>query len=213
MERQIQQAIEMETIHRVISNNMVDAVWAVDVETLTFEYMSESVQKVSGYPAEEYIGKSVGKTMTPESFQSVFQVLKEEISIFEKSKKNVKTLELEMMHKTGRLYWVEIKAKLIESTGGRMKLVGATKDISHRKKMEREKDESIARLGKIILENERLLKENKILIGLLPICSGCKRIRDDNGKWWPMEAYVRKHTEADFTHTICSDCREIFYKI
>jgi len=62
----------------------------------------------------------------------------------------------------------------------------------------------------MVAENERLLKENKILTGLLPICAGCKRIRDDNEKWWPLEAYVREHTDADFTHTICTDCNEIF---
>jgi hypothetical protein len=47
--------------------------------------------------------------------------------------------------------------------------------------------------------------------GLLPICSGCKRIRDESGKWWPLDAYVKARTEAEFTHTICSDCKDVFY--
>lgn len=51
----------------------------------------------------------------------------------------------------------------------------------------------------------------KVLRGLLPICSSCKRIRSDEGYWHQIEEYVREHTEADFTHGICPECmRELF---
>jgi len=49
-------------------------------------------------------------------------------------------------------------------------------------------------------------KEIKTLRGLLPICAHCKKIRDDRGYWQQLEAYVRQHTEADFSHGICPDC-------
>jgi PAS domain S-box-containing protein len=207
----INTAIELETIHCILSNRLVDAVWAVDTKTLTYEYMSDSVRGISGYNAKEYIGKSVQKTMSPDTFRSVFKILSEEISKYKSSEKKVRTMELELIHKTGRLYWLEVKAKLLESSRGGLKLIGISKDITDLKKAEQDKEDTIVRLGKIISENERLLKENKVLTGLLPICSGCKRIRDDKGKWWPLETYVRKHTDADFTHTICSDCNDIFY--
>ncbi len=44
------------------------------------------------------------------------------------------------------------------------------------------------------------------LSGLLPICAYCKKIRDDNGYWNQLEAYLQKHTEAEFSHGICPDC-------
>ena len=62
-----------------------------------------------------------------------------------------------------------------------------------------------------LAEKESLLKEVKLLKGLLPICSGCKRIRDENGRWWPLDAYVKARTEAELTHTICADCQDVFY--
>ena len=62
-----------------------------------------------------------------------------------------------------------------------------------------------------LVEKGRLLKENKVLRGLLLICSGCRRIRDDYERWWPLEAYVKEHSETDFTHTICPDCRRVIY--
>jgi hypothetical protein len=58
---------------------------------------------------------------------------------------------------------------------------------------------------------ERLLAEVKTLGGLLPICSHCKKVRDDKGYWNQIEAYLNEHTDAEFTHGICPDCaREVF---
>ena len=44
------------------------------------------------------------------------------------------------------------------------------------------------------------------LKGLLPICSSCKKIRDDQGYWHQVEEYVKQHSEAEFSHGICPDC-------
>ncbi len=52
------------------------------------------------------------------------------------------------------------------------------------------------------------LQNLKTLHGLLPICAWCKRIRDDQGYWSQVEAYIRTHTEAEFTHGICPACLE-----
>jgi hypothetical protein len=52
------------------------------------------------------------------------------------------------------------------------------------------------------------LAEIKTLSGLLPICAWCKRIRADDGRWRQIEAYVRDHTQADFTHGVCPECAE-----
>jgi type IV secretory pathway TrbD component len=46
----------------------------------------------------------------------------------------------------------------------------------------------------------------RVLIGLLPICASCKKIRDEGGRWQPMEFYVREHSEAEFTHGLCDEC-------
>lgn len=61
------------------------------------------------------------------------------------------------------------------------------------------------------IELETALSEVKTLEGLLPVCSNCKQIRDDEGAWHAMETYVSRHTGADFSHGICPDCVTALY--
>ncbi len=75
--------------------------------------------------------------------------------------------------------------------------------------------EALARQIMTLLELRRVtahmaavLDKIKTLHGLLPICAWCKRIRDDQGYWQQVEAYVHQHTGADFTHGICPECME-----
>ena len=61
---------------------------------------------------------------------------------------------------------------------------------------------------KLLLQLETTLKELKVLRGMLPICSSCKRIRDDTGYWNQIETYISEHTGAEFTHGLCPECAE-----
>lgn len=212
MSKTIKKQIEkLEKKHRLLTDNLIDAIWTVDVETLKFEYITKSIQRISGYSKDEYLNCPVEDRLTPESFQKITAMIAEETPRFEKGIKTVRNLEVELIHKTGALYWVEIRARLLKETGKYLKVIGITRDITNRKTAELKQQELIEKLGKALAEKEHLLKEVKALRGLLPICSGCKRIRDENGKWWPLDAYVREHTEADLTHTICLDCKDVFY--
>ena len=60
----------------------------------------------------------------------------------------------------------------------------------------------------LILKLQKALAEIKTLKGFIPICASCKKIRDDEGYWNRLEAYISKHTDAVFTHGICPDCAE-----
>jgi DNA-binding response OmpR family regulator len=55
---------------------------------------------------------------------------------------------------------------------------------------------------------EQALAEIKVLSGILPICCCCKKIRDDEGYWQQVEAYISKHSEAKFSHGYCPACDE-----
>ena len=61
-------------------------------------------------------------------------------------------------------------------------------------------------LTRRIGELEDALSHVKLLQGLLPICSYCKKVRDDRDYWQDVESYVAEHSEAEFSHGICPDC-------
>ena len=75
--------------------------------------------------------------------------------------------------------------------------------------MHREMQERIRAQGekdRLIVELKDALSKVKTLSGLLPICASCKKIRDDKGYWNQIEHYIRGHSEAEFSHSICPEC-------
>ncbi len=77
-------------------------------------------------------------------------------------------------------------------------------EMIKRKKAEERRIETIADL-------QKALSEIKTLKGFLPICSHCKKIRDDKGYWKQIESYIQDHSDAEFSHSICQECAEEFY--
>jgi len=74
----------------------------------------------------------------------------------------------------------------------------------------------IVQLQKALLERfqelEDALKRVKQLQGLLPICSYCKKIRNDRNYWEQVDAYVASHSEVQFSHGVCPECYEVHLK-
>ncbi len=77
-------------------------------------------------------------------------------------------------------------------------------EIELRKEAEQDQAELIDELRQAI---ERI----KTLKGMLPICSSCKKIRNDEGYWQNVERYIREHSDAQFTHGICPECAKKLY--
>ena len=64
---------------------------------------------------------------------------------------------------------------------------------------------------RVAMRERTLQKEVHLLEGLLPICSNCKKIRNDKKVWEPMEKYIGERSEASFTHGICPECMAKLY--
>ncbi len=68
------------------------------------------------------------------------------------------------------------------------------------------------KIGLDLTELEAMRDQVKILQGLIPICAHCKKIRNDQGFWTQLEAYLAEHSEADFTHGICPECMVQYFE-
>jgi hypothetical protein len=93
-------------------------------------------------------------------------------------------------------------------------------DVKPRRVGRREKEmlQSLARMVMTTMDLHRVtdalaneVTKVKNLSGLLPICSGCKNIRNDGGYWQRVECYVQENSSAEFTHGMCPDCAEKYF--
>lgn len=84
-------------------------------------------------------------------------------------------------------------------TCGEGKVLSILRDVTARVKGAREREALIAEL-------QEAASRIKTLRGLIPICSSCKKIRDDGGYWNQLEQYIQKHSEAEFSHSYCPQC-------
>ena len=106
-----------------------------------------------------------------------------------------------------------ISLKLLPvSEGEHPSIIILIRDITRRKHAEQElKKLCNTEREKLISELQEALAKVKKLSGFLPICSSCKQIRDDKGYWYQVEEYIKNHSEAEFSHSICPDCAEKLY--
>jgi CheY-like chemotaxis protein len=80
--------------------------------------------------------------------------------------------------------------------------------------LKKEMDCRKARERELRRSNEELqqaLREVKVLKGLVPICASCKKIRNDQGFWQQLEEYLQQHSEAEFSHGLCTPCIKKLY--
>jgi len=100
---------------------------------------------------------------------------------------------------------LEVSATPLTSrTGIQTGTILLVRDITERRKAEKERE-------KLIVDLQDALANVKRLSGLLPICASCKKIRDDNGYWHQVESYMKNHSEVEFSHGLCPECMQKLY--
>jgi len=111
--------------------------------------------------------------------------------------------EIDIIRRDGGTRMAEVR--VVEMNWeGKSTYLTSVHDITERKQAEEERK-------KMILQLQDALEKVKTLSGLLPICSFCKRIRDDNGYWNKIETYIEAHSEAEFSHSMCQECASKYY--
>ncbi len=103
-----------------------------------------------------------------------------------------------------RRYYEDIYNPIIDENENIIGLTLFLMDVTERKRVQ----------DALIQEKEKLqeaITKIKQLSGLLPICCHCKKIRDDKGYWNQIETYIRYHSEAEFSHSICPECAKLLY--
>ncbi|MFP6807471.1 MAG: PAS domain-containing protein [Pseudomonadales bacterium] len=110
-------------------------------------------------------------------------------------------MEYRMLTKDENYRWILDHAKIVQrdNEGRAIRMSGTHSDISERKKLEEERDNLVQSL-------RMALSEIRTLKGIIPICSYCRNVRNDQGAWDQLEANIMANFEARFSHGICPDC-------
>jgi len=182
---------ESEEKYRSITESMVDAMYICSPD-FRVEFMNPAMINKIGYDA-------TGE----HCFQKIYG-LDEKCPwcIHEKVQKGEYVTTEIVNPKDGRTY--NVSHSPIFHKNASISKMTIFRDITQRKLLEEERE-------KLIKELKNALDQVKQLSGLLPICASCKKIKDDKGYWRQIESYIRDHSEAEFTHSICPECAKKLY--
>jgi PAS domain S-box-containing protein len=111
--------------------------------------------------------------------------------------------EIQMIDPSGKEIWANASVVRI-AYQGRPATMAFVTDVSERVQRERERERLLADLTQALIDK-------RVLRGLLPICAGCKKIRDDNGYWRQIEQYISSHAPVEFSHGLCPECVRKYY--
>lgn len=169
----------------------------------TMEFVTEGALALTGYESYELKENkriSYGELIHPDDRDIVWHTVREALS-----ERRPFILLYHIRTKADEEKWVWEKGQGVwADDGALMALEGFITDITVLKLLEEERERLIADL-------QNALSQVKTLSGLLPICSVCKKIRDDQGYWEQLESYFKKHSDILFSHGICPNCLKKLY--
>jgi PAS domain S-box-containing protein len=204
MARERQQAeaalIESEERYRTLFEHAGDAIFILDSEgsnTGGIVAANHAAAAMHGFSVDELRQMKITDLDTSESAKGAAGMVRRIL--------DGEWIKAELSHrrKDGSEFPVEVSAGPLE-LGGRKFILAVDRDITQRRQTETVREN-------LIQDLKDAFEKIKTLKGLLPICSSCKKIRDDKGYWNQIEEYIGTHTDAEFTHGICPDCAEKLY--
>lgn len=165
----------------------------------TYRYVNKAFARGTGKPLGEIIGNTIWDVFEKDEADKRFAIVKK---VF--AEERTEEIEVRVPLPSGDTYYLTTVKPIFNDLGTVETVICTSKNITKRK------------LAEIALKekHEKLIKameEIKVLSGLLPICSSCKKIRDDKGYWNQIEAFIQEHSEAKFSHSICKECVKKLY--
>ncbi|MCE5311776.1 MAG: PAS domain S-box protein [Nitrospiraceae bacterium] len=163
--------------------------------------LNNACEKATGYSTDDVRDTYLWELLMPENaaeLKSEFECLPDVARL--------KSGEKCWVTKDGQKIVVSLTNTVLRDHKGRPEFIITTGfDVTEKKQAEAEREH-------LIRELRDALANIKTLKGLIPICASCKKIRDDQGFWSMIEEYISEHSEVEFTHGICPECTEKYWK-
>ena len=193
--RRVEEALrESELRLKTVLDTIQAGILVIDPSTHAIVGVNAAAGKMIGAPREHILGSVCHAYICPDQ--------KGRCPVTDLGKK-LENAERVLLTASGERVPV-LKTVVSVTLDGREHLLESFLDITARKRAEEERE-------RLILELQEALAEVKTLSGLLPICASCKSIRNDQGYWQQIEAYIKEHSKAEFSHSVCPKCAEKLY--
>ena len=180
---------------RALADMSPDIILLADREG-TILHENPTLENIMGFKVADRIGRNVFENLHPDDLNLMMEAFNRLMSNQDSPSQKY---EIRIRDIDGSWHTFEVVASNLKQGNVVDALLINLHDITERKKYEQERD-------LLVSELQTALSEIKQLSGLLPICSSCKKIRNDNGYWEQIESYIRDHSQAEFSHGICPDC-------
>jgi PAS domain S-box-containing protein len=185
---------ESEVRLKTVLDSVQAGIIVIDPETHIIVGVNAAAGRMFGAPREQLLGRVCHERICPaQKGECPITDLGEDLANEEQGLLQADGQELPVL-----------KTAVFVTLAGREHVVESFLDITARKKAEEEQE-------RLIGELQHALAEVRRLSGLLPICASCKKIRDDQGYWQQIEAYIQDHSEAEFSHSVCPECAKKLY--
>ena len=182
---------------RALIDNLPDLIYFKDIKGHYILNNRAHLLSIGAPSQEDVLGKTTFDFHPRELAERYHQ---DEMQIVSTGRALLNREEMALHRDTGENRWhLTSKIPLKTAQGVVTGIVGISRDITDRKLLEEQRDRYVSEL-------QEALEKVKTLSGLLPLCSGCKNIRDDHGYWQQVDNYIMEHSTARFTHGLCPDC-------
>jgi len=164
-----------------------------------FRYINNAWLRTLGYSKKQAARMTIFDIIHPDELEHCLELFTKVMS-----GKDIGLVSTAFLTRDGERIFVEGSVNCQFVNGKPTYTRAIFRDITERKKVEEERE-------RMFKELEKALNEVKTLSGLFPICAWCKKIRDDKGYWEGVEQYIEQHTQAEFSHGVCPECKNKFF--
>jgi len=199
-----------ESIFEFLQSGSLDGIWYWDLENAEHEWMSPRFWEIFGYDPndKDHLASEWQDMINPDDLQKALDNFHKHCADPNHPYDQI----VRYTHRDGSIVWVRCRGIAIRNSEGvPIRMLGAHTDLTQLKLTEQALLDRTRELEATNRQLEEALASIKTLAGLIPICSHCKNIRDDEGFWNQLEEYLSKHSDCTFTHGICPACIEEHY--
>jgi PAS domain S-box-containing protein len=200
--KRVQEALQNERkILRTLIDNIPDAIYIKDDKYRKVIANLADVHNMGLQSEAEVLGKD-DYELFPKEMADIFTA--DDQSVIQTGKPVIEREEYLIDGEGQKHFLLTTKLPFRDEQNQIIGLIGIGRDITKRKMVEEERE-------RLIKELQDAVADIKVLSGLVPICSSCKKIRDDKGYWTQLEGYIQAHSQAKFSHGVCPDCMKKLY--